>query len=165
MKQPSLAVLLAVLLAAGPVQARESETIRPNWTGFQDQVAARNLKGRSVYIRLTSGEQIKTSLIDVTAQALTVRPTRGQSSIPKDRIASIRFKGNTGHHGLTGGLIGLGAGAGVGAAIAANSDINEGAFVVILPVIAALIAIGGGVAGYFIGRSTREPLPEFILTP
>jgi hypothetical protein len=107
-------------------------------------VAARNLKGRSVNIRLTSGEQIKTSLIDVTAQALTIRPTRGQSSISKERIASIRFRGNTGHHGLTGDLIGLGAD--VGAAIAANSDINEGAFVVILPVIAALIAIGGAVA-------------------
>jgi hypothetical protein len=44
------------------------------------------------------------------------------------------------------------------------SDVTEGVGVILIPVGAASIAAIGGIAGYFIGRSSNRPGPEFVIT-
>ncbi len=168
-----MSLALAATLLAQPLLAAGREVIKTDWNGFRQQVSSRKLHGRSAQIRLSGGRGIKTTLLDVTDAALVVRATRatsqwrsadGKARIPRDQAASVRFRGRSGKRGIMGGLIGLGAGAGIGAAIATGHDITEGSLVVILPVVAAGVAIGFGVAGYFIGRSMDHPAPEFVLT-
>jgi hypothetical protein len=166
-------VVLATILLAGPACAADREVIRSGWSGFQGQVAARKLTGRSVRIVLSSGGQVKTDLLEVTDSGLAVRATRatkqwkssqGYARIPREQIATVRFGGRVGSHGLIGALAGLGAGAGIGAAVANGISCNEGSCLYIKPPVGAAFVATGVVAGYFIGRATGRPAPEFVLT-
>lgn len=168
-----MSLALAAILLAQPLLAADREVIHTDWNGFRQQVSSRKLEGRPAQIRLSGGSDIKTTLLEGTDAALVVRANRatqqwksadGKAHIPKDQVASVRFGGRSGKRGILGGLIGLGAGAGIGAAIATGHDITEGSLVVILPVVAVGVAIGCGLAGYFIGRSMDRPAPEFVLT-
>jgi hypothetical protein len=168
-----LAVAVAAILCAEPLAAATREVIKTDWNRFQEEVSLGKLAGRSVLIRLSGGGEIKTKLLYVTDAALLVRATRstrqwnpadGRAQIPKDKVASVRFTGRTGHGGLIGGLAGSGVGAGVGAAIANSIDVYEGPAVVVPPIAAAGTAILGGLAGFFIGRHMGREAPEFILT-
>lgn len=168
-----LGAVVAAIFLAGAAAAAEREVIKADWGHFEQQVSARKLTGRSVRVRLSGGGEVKTNLLQVTDAGLVVRATRAtqrwrsgeNAQIPKDQVASVRFEGRMGHHGLIGALIGFGAGAGIGAAVAANSDLTEGPAVIILPVAGAAIAITGWVSGYYIGRSTGRLAPEFVLVP
>jgi len=159
-------VAVTWMLVTTPVVAAEREVIKTDWSGFQKEVSTRRLNGRSVRI-VAAGKDIKTDLIDVLDTALVVRPTRGTKQwgdkIPKDQVASVRFNGRTGKRGMVGALVGLGAGAGIGAGIASGSTISEDYGFIFIPLLTVIFAAGGGLAGYFIGRSMDTLAPEFVL--
>jgi hypothetical protein len=170
-KRP-VAILLSALLMASAALGREREAIRTDWAGFTRQVSERDLSGHSVRIRLSGGGEVKTKLLEVTADALAVRSKRdlsqwnsgdGKASIPRDQVASVRFGGRTGHARLIGALTGLGGGAAIGAGVATNLGIWEGPGLIFKPLIGAAFAVTGLVTGYFIGRAFSRPGPEFIL--
>jgi hypothetical protein len=160
-------IALTWMLVSTPVGAAEREVVKTDWSGFQKEVSTRRLSGRSVRI-VAAGKDIKTDLIDVLDNALVVRPTRGtkpwDDKIPRDQVASVRFNGRTGKRGTVGALVGLGAGAGIGAGIASGSTISEDYGFIYIPLLTGIFAAGGGVAGFFIGRSTDTLAPEFVLT-
>ncbi len=169
-----LAIALAAILSAEPLAAAEGEIIKTDWNGFRREVAARKLRGRAVRIGLAAGGEVKTNLLELTDTGLEARVTRatkqwatagGNAQIPREQIVSVRFGGRTGHGGRTGALIGIAAGAGTAAAIATSVDCFEGGCLIALPVAGVALAAIGGVAGYFIGRSTGKPGPEFSLAP
>jgi hypothetical protein len=166
------AIVLIVALVTGPARAAAREVIRTDWSGFQQAVGARMLTERTVRITPATGADFKTKLISVSSQGLVVRATRAttpwasgknEANIPKDQIRSVRFSGRVGHRGLIGAAVGLGAGAATAAVIANDISCDEvGCLVLLAPIIA--IPLTGAVAGYFIGRATAQPLPEFVLT-
>jgi hypothetical protein len=173
MRQTTAVVLMAMLLTA-PLGAAEREVIRGDWRAFQEQVAARGLKGRAVRITVSGGRQIKTNLLNVADAGLEVRGTRstrqwqsagGQASIPKEQVNAVQFGGRTGNGRLLGTLVGAGAGAGIGAAVATGHNITEGTGVILIPVGCTAIAVIGALVGYYAGRSRDRPGPEFVLTP
>ncbi len=167
-------VCLALVLAA-PSAAAERETVRANWSDFQMQVSGRHLEGRKLRVTLSSGMEIKTRLRSVSGAGLVVRNGRdtkqwssgsADATIPKEQVRSVRFEGHLGHRGILGGVIGFVAGVGIGSAIAASQDaftISEGPAIIAIPVGITAGAIGLGVAGYYIGRATSPPAPEFVL--
>jgi hypothetical protein len=166
------AIILILGLVTVPAPAASREVIETNWTGFEREVPARKLTGRTVRVTLLAGAAFTTRLLSVSDSGLVVRATReskqwasgkNEASIPKDQIRSLRFSGRVGHRGLIGAAVGLGAGAATAAAIANDISCDEvGCLVLLAPVIA--IPVTGAVVGYFIGRATAQPLPEFVLT-
>jgi hypothetical protein len=174
MIKQQVAVALAAIIFSEPVAAAKREVIKTDWNGFQQQVSARKLKGRSVRISLTGGGGVKTNLLEVTDTGLVARANRttkqwksgkDKAQIPKDQIASVRFGGRVGHGGLIGGLVGSGAGAGIAAAIFVPMTI-EGDFIILILISLAGVAlmVVGGITGYFVGGSFSRPAPEFVLT-
>jgi len=170
----NVTMTLAAILLAGPLAAAEREILQTDWNHFQQRVAGLKLEGRSVRVRLRGGGELKTNLLRVEDTGLAVRLTRAArqwksgedtARIPKEQVAAVRFGGRMGHRGLIGALAGLGAGAGIGAAVATSIECYEGACVAVVPAAGAAIAGIGTVAGYFIGRATGRPAPEFVLTP
>jgi hypothetical protein len=167
------AIALAAILAAEPLSAARREVIRSDWDGFLRYVSALKLNGRNARIRFLNGGEVKSNLVEATNAFLVVRANRatkqwssGQdlARIPREQIASLRFSGRVGNHGRMGLLAGLGAGAGVAAAVTTKIDCYEGACIIVLPVAGVAMMAIGGVTGYFIGRSTGRPAPEFVLT-
>ncbi len=114
-----------------------------------------------------------TTILSVDDTALEVRSTDGTRSwdtgnerarIPQDQVRSVRFNGRMRNKGrLTGALLGLGGGTAVGAVAVHGINHDEGYAIVIVPLIGAAIAIGGLVAGYFIGRPADKLAPEFVI--
>jgi hypothetical protein len=167
------AIALAAILAAEPLSAARHEVIKSDWDGFLRYVSALKLNGRSVRIRFLNGGEVKSSLVEATNAFLVVganRATKQWSSgqdmarIPREQVASLRFSGRVGNHGRLGLIAGLGAGAGVAAALTTKVGCYEGPCVIVLPVAGVTVTAIGGVAGYFVGRSTGRPAPEFVLT-
>jgi len=116
---------------------------------------------------LASGDEIKAGLIRVAENGLVVSSNRatkqwlsskGEATVPREAIFSVRFDGRVGRGGLIGGLVGLGAGAAVTGVLArAESGTCEGSgcgMVVLLIPLAA-------VTGWLIGRTTAQPAPMF----
>jgi hypothetical protein len=172
MRQATAVVLMAMLLTA-PLGAADREVIQGDWRAFQEQVAARGLRGRAVRITVSGGRQIKTKLLNVADAVLEVRATRatrqwqsagGQAGIPKEQVNAVQFGGRAGNGRLIGTLVGAGAGAGIGAAVATGHDITEGSGVILIPVGCVAIAVIGAVVGYYVGRSMDRPGPGFVLT-
>ncbi len=170
-----LAVSLIALFVTGPVEAAQRQVIKIGWSGFQQEVSARKLRGRMVRITPAGGGEIKTKLLSVADNGLVVRATpatnqwasgKKEATIPKGEIRSVRFLGHVGHRGLLLGLAGFGAGIGIGAALAASQDvleISEGPVGIAAGVGIVAGAIGVGLAGYFIGRATSRQAPEFVI--
>jgi hypothetical protein len=151
--------LLALLLFT-PVYGRSPEVVRTDWNSLQRQLG-RQKKIKHVRVQLRSGEAIKTDVNEIRDDGLVIKRQR---LIPKDQVASLRLSGRRGNGRLYGTLIGLGAGAGVGGAIAAGtSDINEGVFVIVRPLMVVAITGVGAVTGYFIGNAMDRQAPEFIV--
>src|SRR6185436_16290894 len=113
MMRTTAVVLLAAVLTA-PLGAAEREVIRGDWRAFQEQVAARGLKGRAVRITVSGGRAIKTNLLTVAETGIEVRATRatrqwqsagGQASIPKEQVNAVQFSGRAGNRRLLGTLV------------------------------------------------------------
>jgi hypothetical protein len=167
-----MACLLATVLMAETAWSAPQETVRADWAKFTGAVASQGLKDRAVRVTLKGGKTIKTRLFDAGPEGITValsRATRqwkaagGDALIPKDQVARVRFGGRVKSHGLLGAAIGGGAGAAIGAGIAASKTPSEGVGIVIVPLVAVGLAVGGALAGYFIGRRAGQEAPEFIL--
>ena len=164
-------ILVGMLLLQSAASGRE--VVRADWGVFRKQVEARGLMSRSARIVLTSGERVGTTIVSIDDMALEVRSTDGTRSwdtgnerarIPREQVRSVRFDGRMGNKGrLTGALIGLGGGTVVGAVAVNGINHDEGYAIVIVPLIGAAIAIGGLVAGYFIGRPADKLAPEFVI--
>ena len=156
-------VSLALVLCLGaPLIAAEREVIRTDWSRFQQMVSDRKLLGRSAHVRLKDGREVKVKVQQITDSGITVG---SPPEVPRTEIASVRFDGKLGRRGLWGTLIGAGGGAAIGGAIVASSDISEGPFVIILPASIGLLALIGGLVGYWIGHASAPHAPEFVLQP
>jgi hypothetical protein len=169
----NLTMALAAILLAEPIVAAEREVIQADWARFQQRVSGLKLEGRSVRVSLRGGGLVKTNLLRVKDDGMVVRLTRAVkqwksgeevAQIPKEQVAGVRFGGRIGHRGLIGALGGFGAGVGIGVAVATSVDCYEGACIAVLPAAGAALAGAGALAGYFIGRATGRPAPEFVLT-
>ncbi len=158
----------SLLFLAIPGFAAEMEVIRTSWGGFGEQTVARKLLKKDVEITLLAGNRFRTRLLAVEEQGLQVEKNKAtrswsdrgdQALVPREQIRSVRFLGRKGHHGLLGGLIGLGAGLAVPAIALRN--VEEGSYgLLALP----LLGMGiGGVSGYVIGYYTDRKQPEFII--
>ena len=167
---------LCLLIAAAPAIAAEREVIKTNWSEFQNQTSSRQLVGRTARIRLAGGGQVKAKVTSVSDSGLTVPTSRAtkqwasgkEAVIPKGQVRSVAFEGRTGHRGLIGALIGLGAGVAIGTAAAYGAgafDTIEGPAIIAAPATIAAGSIGAAVAGYYIGRRTDRRLPEFDIQP
>lgn len=154
-------LMLAALMLANP-------GLPTDWSGFQRQVSLRKLSPRSVRVALPGGGEIKTTLVQVEDNGLTVKATKAMKQwasgperafIPREQVRSVRFGGRIGHRGLIGGLLGLGAGVAVPVGIGASRGYEE------VPSGLAAIVLGPalGAVGYLIGRATDKPAPEFVI--
>ena len=167
-----LAASIALLIVTELVAAREGMVVKTNWSGFRGQVTQRKLENRSVWISLPSGDEIKCRLTRVGENGIVVRSNRatkhwtsgkGEATVPRDAISSVRFGGKVGKGGLIGGLVGLGAGAAVTGAVAAGMGGGAcegpscGAVMVLIP----LAAVGG----WLVGRATAKSAPVFVIQP
>ena len=56
---PHVYVALIPFFVVGPVAAGEREVIKTGWSGFEQQVSARKLEGRTVRITPAGGGEIK----------------------------------------------------------------------------------------------------------
>lgn len=148
--------------------AAERQTIRVDWSRFQQEVSTRKLLNRNVRFTISRGGEIKTTLVRVEDHGLTVKATKAarqwasgteQASIPRAQISAVRFEGRMGHRGLIGGLVGLGAGVGIPVGVGASRDYGE------VPSGLAAIILGPalGTAGYLIGHFLDTRAPEFII--
>jgi len=163
----ALTACIAMLMAADLGSAGERMIVKTDWAGFQDQVAQRKLKNRNVRISLASGDQIKARLMRVEESGIVVSSNRatkqwvsnkGEATVPRDAISSVRFDGRVGRGGQIAGLVGLGTGAvvtgiwasGMGGTCEGGSC---GAALFLIP----LAAVGG----WLIGRATAQPAPLF----
>jgi hypothetical protein len=149
------------LLLAGPASAAEPEILRTSWTGFRQEVAARTLNGRSVQVTLAGGKVTNTKLREVTDTGLVVGD---HTTIARDQVTSVRFRGRRGKGRLIGTLVGLGAGAGIAAAVTTGRGVTEGPVAILIPAAGAATVVLGGLTGYLIGRSLDRTSLEFVLT-
>jgi len=154
--------LALVLCLVAPLIAAEREVIKTDWTRFWQVAQERKLLGRSAHVRLRDGREVKGKVQQITDAGITLG---SRPEVPKAEVASVRFDGKLGHRGLWGTLIGAGGGAAIGGAIVASSDISEGPFVIILPASIGLLALIGGLVGYWIGHASAPHAPEFVLQP
>jgi hypothetical protein len=168
-----LSLAMSAILFTSPLAAAKREVLKTDWTGFQEQVTARKLNGRSVRISIASGKEIKTELLGVSGDGLAVPSGRAvkrwssggkQVTVPKDQVISVRFEGRAGHGRAIGTAAGIGAGLGVSAAALLGHDISEGPAVILLPAGAVAIVGIGALVGYFAGRSRDRRITEFVLT-
>ena len=167
-----LAVVFIGVFVTGPAWAGGHEVVRTDWNGFQREVLARRLAGRTVRITTVAGTEVKTKLKSVAGGGLVVQSTRAttpwasgqkEANIPRDQVRSVRFSGRTGHRGWLGAAVGLGAGAAIAAAVVNGISCDEiGCLVLAAPAVA--IPVVGAVGGYLIGRATAPHAPEFVLT-
>lgn len=161
---------MAFGLVTQPVWAEPQPEQAVTWAQLRSAIAGQKLADRMVKIRLATGEEIKSRLQRVDADAVVVVSTRKtnqrwkstnkEARIPHAEVAAVEFQGRRGRRGLFGGLAGLGAGVGLAAIALPNSE-SEGvmalAGVILIPI--------GAIGGYIIGEATNEPLPHFRILP
>src|SRR6266436_628777 len=110
----SLAVLLLLLLAAGP-SLRAAE--KSDW-GNLKQVAP----GQTIKVIATDGKSSQGDLESVSDDTLVLRLAGGDRSFPRETVqrVSIKRDGHRGKHALIGAVIGAGGGLGAGIAVDQN---------------------------------------------
>ncbi len=140
-----------------------------NWAQLREAVASQKLMKRDVKVRLSPGDEVKTTLRAVDETALVVDGNRqtkkrwkaaynNEVRIPRAEVTGLEFQGKKGKKGLMGALIGLGAGVGIALAILANSEEWDSLYSVFL-------IPAGPVAGYVIGHAADTPLPNYRIVP
>ena len=121
-----VAIVLVMLIAAPPAQAQATVAGPEVWRSF----ATRIEPGKTLKVRLTSGQRFKATLLQVSDEGLTVQPkTRAPvppQVVPFDSVASLE--------------IDTGKGANVGKAIAIGAGVAAGAFFGLMAVMAAIWA-------------------------
>jgi len=107
----SLAVLLLLLLAAGPSLGAAEKS---DW-GNLKQVAP----GQTIKVIATDGKSSQGDFQSVSDDALVVRLAGGDRSFPRETVqrVSIKRDGHRGKHALIGAVIGAGGGLGAGIAV------------------------------------------------
>lgn len=169
-----MALIVSVLLTVPQGWAGERDVVRTGWAGLQQRLGGRQ-NGVRVRVGVTGGERFAATLREVREDGLAVDRSRataqwrrpdGQTLIPKQSVATLTVAGKRGKGRLYGTLIGLGAGAAAGAGIALGSrEVTEGAYVIVRPVLAAVLAGLGALIGYFVGGIGDRVETEYVLTP
>ncbi len=173
MTRTALSLTLCWLLVL-PLPGEAKEAVHTDWKGLQKHVGSLK-RNESVRVTLRSGKPVRTTLREIREEGLVVESVRdtaqwdtakGLSLIPRAEVSALRLTGRRGKARIWGTLIGLGAGAGAGAAIAAGtSDVTEGYFPILRPVLAVGLAGIGALVGYLVGRGVDQGAPEFVLIP
>jgi hypothetical protein len=164
----SVECLLAIFLVTQPGLGARPDPVKTDWSGFRQQVSARNLLNRSVRIKLSTGGEITTTLIRADANGLLVNKTkhteqwassRDHALVPREQVTGVRFTGRRGNRGLIGGLVGVG----VGVAVPLGVGASHGTEAVYSGLVAVLLAPLFGLAGFLIGHLADEPAPQFVI--
>ena len=161
------AILLVMLLCAGPASARDPVRLQLKWTDLGSRIVNRKVAlttpdSVSIEGRVT-GVEANGLHIDISKTSNRKALSKGKQSVARQSVTALRIT----EYRKVGRLIGtfgaMGAAAGI---VAAQSiDLYEGPAVILVPVMIAVGVIGAGIAGYFVGKSIDKRVTEIVIVP
>jgi len=145
--------LLLVLLSVSPGANAASKLLELKWNDLAPLIS-----GQSIQIDLGEGGIVKGEALVVREDALMMEVKRsskpaiyskGNTSIPRNRITAIKLERTRGSGGrITGTVLGILAGLAFGSGVALQTDSKGGGSALFV-----VIAAGLGVGGYYAGKA------------
>ncbi len=144
------ALLCTSLIFAASLYA-DSSPLNLRWADLPQAIT-----GKSVTVGLKDGSSVKANVTSVEPTALAVEVAKqGQTSIARERIASVSFIGMHKRGRIIGTTLGIAGGIVAGSLVAVGA--NGGAGVGLM--------LGIPVTGYFIGRHSDRELVRITILP
>ena len=142
--------LCAPLIFAASLYA-DSSPLNLRWADLPPAIT-----GKSVTVGMKDGSSMKAKVTSVEPTALAVEVAKqGQTSIPREKIASVSFIGMHKRGRIIGTTLGIAGGLLAGGLVAVGA--NGGAGVGLM--------VGIPVAGYFIGKHADRELVRITILP